>query len=435
MGKIDCKPLRSRGENKKNGIFGIYKLLQNLRFKNMTIPQAFIFLTLIMLIAAIAILSIEFTIFENLEKEAMSRYFEAVEVSGNVLYVYLGDTNGKSAGRGATLDFIENWKMIAFLITAMSLIICEAYLFYRLKLKKPLNILNIASEKIAANDLDFRIYYDSGDEMGRLCDSFEKMRAALEENNRRMWRSVEERRRINAAFAHDLRTPLTVLRGYTDLLEKYLPQDKFPKEKLIATVSMMNKHISRIENYVNSMNTLQKLEDISVYPKPVEPCTFLQQLKECADMLTYGKGIKVCFEKDLSTEDFSGDKPFTEKTSDKKICPGSEICLDSEIVLQVFENLVSNAVRFAGEKIEIRCNFDIKNSSFNITVSDDGPGFTEEELKKATEPFYKGKKDADDLHFGLGLHICKTLCEKHGGMLLVRNNGSGGAMVTAIFAC
>lgn len=43
MGKIDCKPLRSRGENKKNGIFGIYKLLQNLRFKNMTIPQAFYF--------------------------------------------------------------------------------------------------------------------------------------------------------------------------------------------------------------------------------------------------------------------------------------------------------------------------------------------------------------------------------------------------------
>ena len=84
-----------------------------------------------------------------------------------------------------------------------------ALLFYKNKLKKPIDILNGASKKIANNNLDFKIQYDSKDEMGQLCSSFEKMRISLSENNSRMWRSMEERKRLNAAFAHDLRTPLT----------------------------------------------------------------------------------------------------------------------------------------------------------------------------------------------------------------------------------
>ena len=105
--------------------------------------------------------------------------------------------------------------------------------------------------------------------MGQLCSSFEKMRISLSENNSRMWRSMEERKRLNAAFAHDLRTPLTVLRGYTDLLSQYLPQDKIPKDKVMSTVNTMSGHITRLENYVISMNTLQKLEDIEINPKNI----------------------------------------------------------------------------------------------------------------------------------------------------------------------
>ncbi|NLT15786.1 MAG: HAMP domain-containing protein, partial [Clostridiales bacterium] len=101
-------------------------------------------------------------------------------------------------------------------------VIAAALLFYRNKLKKPLLLLADASDRISKNDLDFSVDYKSRDEMGRLCGSFEKMRTALEENNKSMWHAMEERRRLNAAFSHDLRTPLTVLRGYTDFLKNYL---------------------------------------------------------------------------------------------------------------------------------------------------------------------------------------------------------------------
>ncbi|MFD2880718.1 HAMP domain-containing protein [Paenibacillus rhizoplanae] len=89
--------------------------------------------------------------------------------------------------------------------------------FYHNKLKQPIGTLREASQKISGNDLNFRIPQASEDEMGQLCGSFERMRAALEDNNRQMWRSIEDRKQLNAAFfSHDLRTPLTVLRGYAD---------------------------------------------------------------------------------------------------------------------------------------------------------------------------------------------------------------------------
>ncbi len=66
-----------------------------------------------------------------------------------------------------------------------------------------------------------------------LCMAFDEMRQTLYENNREMWRSLEERKRLNSAFSHDLRTPLTVLRGYTDFLEKYIPSGKVSEQKLL----------------------------------------------------------------------------------------------------------------------------------------------------------------------------------------------------------
>ena len=75
-------------------------------------------------------------------------------------------------------------------------------------------------------------------------------------------------------------------------------------------------------------------------------------------------------------------------------------------------------------------------NTLSLRVADDGPGFPPEALKRGTDPYYRGEKsEAKERtpHFGLGLTICKTLCEKHGGSLLLQNRPSGGAQVTAVF--
>lgn len=66
------------------------------------------------------------------------------------------------------------------------------------------------------NNRVFQKKVDKEDELGKLCASFEKMRQALQESNDEMWRQMEERNRLNAAFSHDLRTPLTVLKGQSE---------------------------------------------------------------------------------------------------------------------------------------------------------------------------------------------------------------------------
>lgn len=312
----------------------------------------------------------------------------------------------------------KKYRVIYFIISytqmlliPLWIIFCVAFIgiiFYKRELQKPIEILFDASKKISENKLDFCIKYTKKNELGQLCRSFDDMRRALYESNREMWRSLEERKRLNSAFSHDLRTPLTVLKGYAEFLEKYIPDGKVSEEKLISVISMMNGQISRLEHYTQKMNTVQKLEDIVPNHSPNSAGALFAMLTET--------GKLIC-----------GDKFRINTTPDSRI-----ISIDTDIVMQVYENLISNAVRYAENSVEVKCS--ISENILTIAVLDDGRGFTEEALKNAVQPFFRDEKEPDKLHFGLGLYICRILCEKCGGNLKVENHKNGGK-VTAEFYC
>lgn len=297
----------------------------------------------------------------------------------------------------------------AFLLTSLLAFMIEAFWIYRWKLKKPLQLLTYASDKIAQNDLDFSINPPSADELGRLCLSFEQMRSSLAENNRAMWKAMEERRRLNAAFAHDLRTPLTVLSGYSDYLLEGLPTGTVSCEKAAETISTMKRNIGRLRRYVEGMNSVQRLEEITPERSQAYLPALCTQLKETADIL-FPEGVCLFL-------------PCEEPAT---------LLLDSGLVQQVFENLLNNASRYLRTRVTVTCR--TESGCFLLSVSDDGPGFSEEALEKAVQPYYRADKKAEDEHFGLGLTICRLLCEKHGGALTLENNEDGGARVTARFA-
>lgn len=284
-------------------------------------------------------------------------------------------------------------------------IILTSILFYKRQLYKPLLILSDAADNIADNNLDFSIAYDKDNELGKLCASFEKMRIALRDNNLEMWRQMEERKRLNAAFAHDLRTPLTVLKGQSEMLVQYAP--KMSEDKIISTAEMMKRHIIRLEAYVNTMNDLQCLEDVEIKKELVSIKDIEKQMR-----IT---GTTVCTKKEFV---FRQNIPNTQN-----------VTIDISVVMQVYENLLSNALRYADTKIEV--HIDKQGSLFVLTIADDGVGFTAKDLSNAMKPFYKAENETNNEHFGMGLNICKTLCEKHGGYLQISNEN--GAKVVAVF--
>ena len=303
------------------------------------------------------------------------------------------------------LDMADLFKCTVIPLWSLICIVICGIIFYRRKIEKTVAILSGASENISNNRLDFSVEAPEENELGDLCLSFEKMRAALQDNNLEMWRQVEERKRLNAAFAHDLRTPLTVLKGHSELLVKYAP--KMSEDKIVSTAEMMKRHIIRLENYVDTMSDLQRLEDIEVTKERIEVKEFEKQLR-----IT---GTAICTEKDFT---------LFQNLSDRQ-----SVKIDIPVVMQVYENLLSNALRYTKTKIEV--TVDRHNEFLMLIVADDGTGFTSKDLSNAMKPFYRAESESHNEHFGMGLNICKILCEKHGGYIQISNEN--GAKVIAAF--
>ena len=379
------------------------------KLRDLPILSAFVLISVVFLLLAMLLVEVERTLLINAQRDIAFQYSDVVEgfnsekVWGNQSTFLLSERDGQ---------IMRLYEICVWILPPVTYLICFIFaglIFYRSKIKKPLLLLTASASKIAANDLDFSIEYDRNDEMGLLCKAFEKMRSALESNNREMWRQMNERKKLNAAFSHDLRTPLTVMEGHLGILQKYTPQGKLSADDVMQIYAAMAGQIERLKNYTSSMNTLQRLEDVPIVRKQLAVGDFTARLNDTAEM--------ICMSKKLSISDETA---------------AASLCVDPEIVLQVFENLLSNAVRYAKSSISIQ--YAAANDTFSITVSDDGPGFDDTALKSTTNPFYTTEKKSDiGQHLGLGLNICKILCERHNGNIILSNGVESGASVTVRF--
>lgn len=279
-----------------------------------------------------------------------------------------------------------------------------AAVYYRKKLREPITQLQNGVERIQEDNLDFHIEYDGDDELGRLCCSMEKMRRELRQKHKALWESLEQRKLLNASVSHDLRTPITVLKGYLDYLEKNIPQDKLTEDMLLDTVSSMQGAVNRLELYVKSVRDIEKIENIEIEKRSENVKLLLNELRSNVQQLTGDKEI-------IISNNITIDK----------------IQIDKGVFFRILENLLQNALRYAEEQVSI--NLSHKKDFLILTVKDDGKGFSAADLEKATTVFYSNDKEKQ--HFGIGLSVCKILCEKHGGLLYVGNQKEKGACVTA----
>ena len=289
-----------------------------------------------------------------------------------------------------------------------------------------------AADRIAERDLDFTIRVVRGRELGRLSETLEHMRASLLEAQRELWRTAESRRRLNAAFAHDLRTPITVLKGTVEMAQMRLRRGDTLDEDALDALSAQ---VARLERYATSMGGLSKLED-----RPVERETFaLDDLREelgrhvSEVMAVRGGGLGLNLPTVSEADRAPAPKTCCASESTLKTATGSRpaalLAIDLPLVEEVLDNLLSNACVHASSIVTFDMMVDA--GVLTLVVTDDGPGFTPEALHRGCDPFFSENKSAE--HFGLGLNVSSVLCGLHGGKIALTNAETGGARVIATF--
>lgn len=401
--------------------------------KNMGLKKSFFLLSALSMIAALLMIGIIFIICAKITAN-YPRGGITISLDGVVR-----ELDGPTREQMFILE-VTGWiELFSCILVPVGCVGIASLLFYRCKLKKPIAVLRMGTERIREHDLAFEIPEVSGDELGQVCAAFETMRAELLQTNQELWRQAEERKRLNAAFSHDLRNPVTVLKGTVKLLRQGTA-DEHALERLET-------YVLRLERYVEAMSGIQRLEQMPVQKKEMELCILRDEVEETAKLLAPNVETKVCVEDRAA----HGDDGRTGTV---------DLFLDHGLFLTVAENLIGNAVRYAQSRIDIQLSlrtdmqyFDSENDEkrviadeqriyktgmknqqfFVMTVTDDGCGYPAKLIKDGPRPF--GRMEEDALHFGMGLYTSQMLCVKHGGMLVLENdNGiNGGAKATAVF--
>lgn len=342
--------------------------------------------------------------------------------------------------------------------------------FYRRHIGGPLSVLEAAADRIARQDLDFQIGAVRGRELGRLGAAMEGMRSSLLATQRELWRTAEDRRRLNAAFAHDLRTPVTVLKGTLEMAR--MKADRAGSgEDVRKTLETLSGQADRLESYAQLMSRVTKLEDREVMRSACAPSDVARVLERQAAgyVATCGNGCKLLFSlgdgmRAVGAGDGGAAAPDAGSVAGAGVehaaepCPGhaaapdaggavgpcpEPLSIDMQLVEEVLGNLLGNACDHARSKVTVSVDLpqpergslpaesrgDVR---LELVVTDDGRGFTAEALHHGCDPFYSEAKSAE--HFGLGLNIARTLARLHGGEVELGNLEGGGACVTATFA-
>lgn len=280
-------------------------------------------------------------------------------------------------------------------------------IFLEQKIKPAVKAITQELKYINLGDYGHEIAWHSQDEMGEICAELEQMRKNLLKSKRDQWKQQEEQRNINAAFAHDIRTPLTVIKGYTEFLQKYVPKGRVSEELLLQKLAAMQEQEERLLRFSTTMTTIQNIEKWEISGNWYK----ISEIMELLDAVV--QGISQNTEKEIGIH--------TEIEAQK-------LLLDKNLLMEVFENLLGNAVRYAKRRIWVEAA--LNRNEFTLFVRDDGPGFSDRALRRAMEAYFSEEENSRE-HFGIGLSICRMLCENHGGRLTLLNSVEQGAVSAA----
>lgn len=292
-------------------------------------------------------------------------------------------------------------EMIVFvpILLGFVFVILAAYLHFYIT--KPIQILNNRLKSLTINRPGKSLYSNRNDEIGELYNHFNEMKD-------RLYLSQKEQRDMIAAIAHDLKTPLTTINGFVELMATHKGLSEKEKQEYYELILKKSKHIQELINGFSSFSK-NEIELESINLKPVE----LKKLFE---------NIAAEYEIELSSLDYA----FKWEHSFKK---NQLVLVNEHMIRRVFGNLISNAVRYAGNK-DLTVNltgYTHENYAF-FQIEDNGIGVQDEDMPSLFHKFYTVDKARQNSNggMGLGLASCKSIIEHHNGTICAFKSDYGG---------
>lgn len=304
---------------------------------------------------------------------------------------------------------LENYKLFLLLTTVVTVLLAAGMYIISKLITNPIQALTEASNSIKKGDYSKRVRYKSKDEIGVLSENFNSMMQVIEEKIEELEESSNEKQRFIDNLTHEMKTPITSIMGYSDLLQKGNINEDI-KQKALGYIYTQAK---RLENL---SSTLVKL--ILIKNNEGDKHKFL--IKEAVL---------------ISVRDLNYKLESKEIKVVTNIEDGFIVC-DKQFLQVLFSNIIDNAVKASqvGKKITITGN-KLENSNYKLKITDEGIGISEENLKKVKEPFYMVDKSRglSKNNLGLGLAICSEICVRNNIDFEIESKENIGTTITLTF--
>ena len=263
----------------------------------------------------------------------------------------------------------------------------------------PLNKLQEATKQIKAGNLDFTLDVDADDEIGELCNDFEEMRMRLRENAEEKVQYDKESKELISNISHDLKTPITAIKGYVEGIH----------DGVASSPEKLDKYIRTIYNKANDMDRL--IDELTFYSKIDTnkiPYTFTK--------INVAQYFKDCIEEVGLDMEARGIELGYFNYVDEDVV----VIADAEQMKRVINNIISNSIKYLDKKKGI-INIRIKDVGdfIQVEIEDNGKGIAAKDLPNIFDRFYRtdSSRNSSQGGSGIGLSIVRKIIEDHGGRI------------------
>ncbi len=298
--------------------------------------------------------------------------------------------------------FWNRYGIVVFCISVLSGLILFTL---AKKITKPLNKLTKAADRIALGNYGEKVEIRNSDyEINALSESVNSMSSAIEQRIKEIREELEKRDIFVADFTHEMKTPMTAIMGYAQMLQSY---DLNKSEKDQAANAIYSE-AKRLEKLSLQLLELYVYQNEKVETENLDLFQMGEQLKATLNFLS--KKYKVSYSVNFKSETVSA---------------------NSVLLLSLLYNLADNAFKASWPQSEIRIYSKSNPFFVEICVEDEGRGIEKEHIKFLTEPFYREDKSRSRKlgGAGLGLSLCKEIARIHGSELIFESEKNKGTKV------